>query len=192
MYAVHNWPGLPLGTIAARVGAQMAAVDNFEIRFSGLGAHAAMPHLGDDPILAACAFVGAAQRIVSRAVDPQTPIVVSLTQIHAGNVGNIVPKEVWIQGTCRFFDPTLSKTCEKLLGEIARGIASAHQVSATVDYKRGYPPVINSQNAVALVAEAAKEAVGAKNVSTEFNASLGCEDFAFPCYGLLLRLDWRR
>ncbi|TIR39156.1 MAG: amidohydrolase, partial [Mesorhizobium sp.] len=82
IYAVHNWPGVRLGTIAARVGAQMAAVDNFELTFEGLGAHAAMPQLGDDPILAAGAFVQAVQRIVSRSVDPQSALVVSLTQIH--------------------------------------------------------------------------------------------------------------
>jgi amidohydrolase len=179
VYAVHNWPGLPFGTIAARVGAQMAAVDNFELRFSGLGAHVAMPHLGDDPILAAGAFVQSVQRIVSRAVDPQTPIVVSLTQVHGGNVGNIVPKEVWLQGTCRFFDPALSELCEKLLGDIAQGVAASHDVSATLDYRRGYPPVINTAEATALAAGAAAAAVGPENVMAEFKPSLGCEDFAF-------------
>ncbi|TIQ52179.1 MAG: amidohydrolase, partial [Mesorhizobium sp.] len=74
---VHNWPGLEQGIIAARAGAQMAAVDNFELTFEGFGAHAAMPQLGDDPILAAGAFVQAVQRIVSRSVDPQTALVVS-------------------------------------------------------------------------------------------------------------------
>jgi len=179
VYAVHNWPGVPFGTIAARAGAQMAAVDNFELRFSGLGAHVAMPHLGDDPILAAGAFIQSVQRIVSRAVDPQTPIVVSLTQVHGGNVGNIVPKEVWLQGTCRFFDPALSDLCERLIGEIAQGIAGSHGVTATLDYKRGYPPVINTAEAAALAARAAAAAVGPENVSIEFKPSLGCEDFAF-------------
>jgi amidohydrolase len=179
VYAVHNWPGVPFGTIAARAGAQMAAVDNFELRFSGLGAHVAMPHLGDDPILAAGAFIQSVQRIVSRAVDPQTPIVVSLTQVHGGNVGNIVPKEIWLQGTCRFFDPALSDLCERLIGEIAQGVAASHGVSATLDYKRGYPPVINTNEAAALAARSAAAAVGSENVSTEFKPSLGCEDFAF-------------
>lgn len=179
VYAVHNWPGVPFGTIAARTGAQMAAVDNFELRFSGLGAHVAMPHLGDDPILAAGAFIQSVQRIVSRAVDPQTPIVVSLTQVHGGNVGNIVPKEIWLQGTCRFFDPALSDLCERLIGEIAQGVTTSHGVSATLDYKRGYPPVINSAEAASLAARAAAASVGPENVSTEFKPSLGCEDFAF-------------
>ncbi|PDQ18730.1 peptidase M20 [Mesorhizobium sanjuanii] len=179
MYAVHNWPGVRLGTIAARVGPQMAAVDTFELTFEGLGAHAAMPQLGDDPILAAGAFVQAVQRIVSRSVDPQSALVVSLTQIHGGNVGNIVPGKVWLQGTCRFFEPGHSDHCERLIGEIARGVATAHSLNATLDYKKGYPPLINTADATARAIEAAAVTVGRENVSTEFSPSLGCEDFAF-------------
>jgi len=179
IYAVHNWPGLAFGTIATRVGPMMAAVDGFELRFSGTGAHAAMPHLGDDPILAAGAFVGSVQRIVSRAVDPQTPLVVSMTQIHGGNVGNVVPGEVWLQGTCRFFEPTLSELCERFVGDIAKGVAAAHGVASRLDYKRGYPPVINTAAAVACAVEAAASVVGRDRVRTEFSPSMGCEDFAY-------------
>ncbi len=179
VYAVHNWPGLKLGTIAARVGPHMAAVDNFELTFEGFGSHAAMPQLGDDPILASAAFVQAVQRVVSRSVDPQTALVVSLTQIHGGNVGNIVPGKVGLQGTCRFFEPAYSGHCEKLIGEIANGIAAAHSLKAALDYKRGYPPVINTGEATAQVIAAATSAVGRENVATEFSPSLGCEDFAF-------------
>jgi len=179
IYAVHNWPGLAFGTIATRVGPMMAAVDGFELRFTGTGAHAAMPHLGDDPILAAGAFVGSVQRIVSRAVDPQTPLVVSVTQIHGGNVGNVVPGEVWLQGTCRFFEPTLSELCERLIGDIAKGVAAAHGVACQLDYKRGYPPVINTAAAVACAVEAAASVVGRDRVRTEFSPSMGCEDFAY-------------
>ncbi|MER8368069.1 amidohydrolase [Mesorhizobium sp. M1378] len=179
VYAVHNWPGVRLGTIGARAGAQMAAVDNFELTFEGLGAHAAMPQLGDDPILAAGAFVQAVQRIVSRSVDPQSALVVSLTQIHGGNVGNIVPGKVWLQGTCRFFEPGLSDHCERMIGEIAQGVAAAHSLRARLDYRKGYPPLINTADATARAVEAAASAVGRENVMTEFSPSLGCEDFAF-------------
>ena len=179
VYAVHNWPGVPLGTIAVRQGPQMAAVDNFELSFEGLGAHAAMPHLGDDPILAAGAFAQGVQRIVSRTVDPQTALVVSLTQIHGGNVGNIVPARVWLQGTCRFFEPGYSDHCATLIGAIADGVAAAHGVRARLDYRKGYPPVINTPEATALAVRAAEAAVGADKVSTAFQPSLGCEDFAY-------------
>lgn len=179
VYAVHNWPGVPLGTMAMRVGPMMAAVDNFELSFEGTGAHAAMPHLGDDPVLAAAAFVQAVQRVVSRSVDPQTALVVSITQIHGGNVGNIVPKKVWVQGTCRFFEPGLSDHCESLIGDIAKGVAVSHGVSARLDYKKGYPPVVNTKDATARAIDAATAVLGAERVSTEFSPSLGCEDFAY-------------
>ena len=179
VHAVHNWPGLAFGTIAVRTGPMMAAVDTFELSFCGTGAHAAMPHLGDDPILAAGEFVGAVQSVVSRAADPQAPLVVSITQIHGGNVGNIVPTEVWLQGTCRLFEPALSALCERRIGAIASGIASAHGLEAKLTYRRGYPPVINGPEAAASGAAAARIAVGADQVSTEFAPSMGCEDFAY-------------
>ena len=179
VYAVHNWPGVALGTIAVRQGPQMAAVDNFELSFEGLGAHAAMPHLGDDPILAAGAFAQGVQRIVSRTVDPQAALVVSLTQIHGGNVGNIVPAKVWLQGTCRFFAPDYSDHCETLIGRIADGVAASHGVTARLDYRKGYPPVINTAEATARAVSAATAAIGADQVTTVFQPSLGCEDFAY-------------
>jgi amidohydrolase len=179
MYAVHNWPGLPLGEIHTRVGAMMAAVDGFELRFTGTGAHVAMPHLGDDPVLAASEFVGSVQRVVSRSVDPLTPLVVSITQIHGGNVGNIVPGEVWLQGTCRFLDRGLSAHLESRIGAIAEGIAAAHGVAATLDYRIGYPPLVNTDAAVVRAVAAAAATVGAEKVVTDFDPSLGCEDFAY-------------
>jgi hippurate hydrolase len=157
----------------------MAAVDDFDLRFIGTGSHAAMPHLGDDPILAAAEFISSAQRIVSRSVDPQTPLVMSVTQIRAGSVNNIVPGEVWLQGTCRFFEASLSDHCERLIAKIANGIAAAHGVEANLDYRKGYPPVVNTPEGAANAAAAAKAAVGSDKVETEFAPSLGCEDFAF-------------
>jgi hippurate hydrolase len=179
VYSVHNWPGVPLGEIHTRVGPMMAAVDMFELRFTGTGAHAAMPHLGDDPVLAAGAFVGAVQQVVSRSVDPQTPLVVSVTQIHGGNVGNVVPGEVWLQGTCRFLAPGLSAHLEQRIRRIADGIAAAHGVTASLVYRVGYPPVVNAAGAVGRAVRAAAATVGAENVVTDFAPSLGCEDFAY-------------
>jgi amidohydrolase len=79
VFAIHNWPGLEFGKFAVRVGPQMAARDNFSIVLRGKGSHAAMPHLGDDPVIAACRIVSAAQAIVSRTVDPLQAVVLSFT-----------------------------------------------------------------------------------------------------------------
>ncbi len=105
---------------------------------------------------------------------------VSVTQIHGGNVGNIVPGKVWLQGTCRFFASGLSAHCEKKIGEIASGIAAAHGVAAPARLPERLPAAgqHGRRHRRAPIA-AATAVVGAENVVTEFSPSLGCEDFAF-------------
>lgn len=179
VFALHNWPGLPEGHIAVRTGPQMAAVDDFEARFRGSGCHAAMPHLGDDPILAAADFVSSAQRIVSRSIDPLQPAVLSITQIHGGRFNNFVPTEVTVEGTCRFYETGLSEHCETELRRVADGVAAVHGLVAELTYKRGYPPVVNPADGAAIAAAAGIDAVGTDRVLTEFPPSMGCEDFAF-------------
>lgn len=179
VFALHNWPGVPEGHIAVRTGPQMAAVDDFELRFSGKGCHAAMPHLGDDPILAAADFVAAAQRVVSRSIDPLKPAVLSVTQIHGGRFNNFVPTEVTVEGTCRFYDAGLSDHCEAEIRRIAEGVAAVHGLAAALTYKRGYPPVVNPADGADVAVAAGLDAVGSERVLTEFPPSMGCEDFAF-------------
>ncbi len=184
VFAIHNWPGFPKGQIGILSGPQMAAVDDFEIRFHGSGCHAAMPHLGDDPVLAAASFVTAVQRVVSRSIDPLAAAVLSVTQIHGGRFNNFVPTEARVEGTCRFYDPTLSDHCAEEIERIAQAVAAMHGVAAELDYKRGYPPVVNPAAGAGLAARGAQDTVGAGRVSTDFQPSMGCEDFAFLLRGV--------
>jgi hippurate hydrolase len=184
IYAIHNWPGFPKGHIGVRVGPQMAAVDDFTVTFRGRGCHAAMPHLGDDPILAAAGFVTAVQRLVSRSIDPLSPAVLSVTQIHGGRFNNFVPTETTVEGTCRFYDRALSDHCAAEIARVAQSVAAMHGVRAELDYRRGYPPVVNPPAGAALAAMAGEDTVGAERVHTDFSPSMGCEDFAFLLGGV--------
>ncbi|UCI06610.1 amidohydrolase [Mesorhizobium sp. B1-1-8] len=184
VFALHNWPGLPEGHIGVKPGPQMAAVDDFEIIFRGSGCHAAMPHLGDDPLLAAASFVTAIQRLVSRSVDPLSPGVLSVTEIHGGRFNNFVPGEVKVEGTCRFYERALSDHCAAEIERVAEACALMHGGRAELTYKRGYPPVVNPAQGAALAALAGADTVGAERVLTEFQPSMGCEDFAFLLQGV--------
>lgn len=184
VFAIHNWPGFPKGHVGVLSGPQMAAVDDFEIRFHGSGCHAAMPHLGDDPVLAAASFVTAVQRVVSRSIDPLSAAVLSVTQIHGGRFNNFVPTEARVEGTCRFYDPALSDHCAEEIERVAQAVAAMHGVTADLNYKRGYPPVVNPVAGAALAALAGQDTVGAERVSTDFQPSMGCEDFAFLLRGV--------
>lgn len=179
VYGMHNWPGIPVGAFAVRAGAMMAADDKFEIRISSRGAHAAMPQLGDDPIVAAGALIGAIQTIASRTVDPQEAVVVSLTQVHGGNTWNVIPEEVVLRGTCRYFKPELRRVLASTLRQISEGVAATHGVAVAFGYYKPIPAAVNAAAPTALAACAAALVAGEANVYRDLPPSLGCEDFAF-------------
>jgi amidohydrolase len=179
VYGMHNWPGVPVGAFGVRAGPIMAADDKFEITITSRGAHAAMPHLGDDPIVAAGAMIGAIQSIVSRTVDPQEEVVVSVTQIHGGNTWNIVPEDVVLRGTCRYFKPALRQVLETALRRVSDGIAATHGVNAAFAYYKPIPPAVNAAAPTEAAARAAALVAGETNVHRDLLPSMGCEDFGF-------------
>jgi amidohydrolase len=179
VYGMHNWPGIPVGAFGVRAGPIMAADDKFVITLTSRGAHAAMPHLGDDPIVAAGALIGAIQSIVSRTIDPQQEVVVSVTQIHGGNTWNIVPEEAVLRGTCRYFKPELRQVLEAALRRVSDGIAATHGVKASFAYYKPIPPAVNAEGPTEAAAGAAALVAGAENVHRDLLPSMGCEDFGF-------------
>lgn len=179
VYGLHNWPGMPVGLFGVRAGPVMASFDTFEIVVTGKGGHAAMPHQGVDPIVVASEIVGGLQTIASRMIDPAHPVVVTVTQFHAGDTWNVIPESVVLRGSARALSDPVQDQIEPAMKMIAEGIASAHGASIELIYKRGYPPTINSEAEAVIAANAAAKLVGEKNVATDRNASMGAEDFAF-------------
>jgi len=178
VYGMHNWPGLPAGQFAVRPGPMMAAFDIFEIIVAGRGAHAAMPHLGVDPVVTAAQLVGGLQTIASRNIHPLEGAVVSITQIHGGDTWNVIPDEVVLRGTARSFDPEVHDAIEPAIRRIAEGICAASGATMTMRYERRYPPTVNSPEATDLAAATAAGLVGRENVRRDLLPSMGAEDFA--------------
>lgn len=176
VYALHNWPALPLGTCVARDGAMMAAFAAFEIVVSGRGCHGAMPHEGSDAVLAACQLVCALQSIVSRNIDPLRAAVVSATQIRAGETFNVIPDSCTIQGTTRWFDSRVGDSLEQRLTDISKAIARAFGCEAEVRYDRRFAATINDPAAASLVRSAARSVPGLRVIDAD--PSMGSEDFA--------------
>ncbi len=179
VYGMHNMPGMAAGSFAVRAGPMMAARDTFEITVTGRGHHAAMPHQGVDPVLVASQIVGALQTIVSRGTDPVDALVLSVTQIHAGNSWNAIPDDAVLRGTTRSLRPEVQQGLEAAIGRVAEGVAAAHGARAEVRYEIGYPPTVNSAAESELAAAAAIATVGAENVDLAPNPTMGAEDFSF-------------
>ena len=179
VFGMHNWPGMPAGQFGVRSGPVMASADRFDIEVLGHGAHAAMPHLGADPVTAGAALVQAIQTIVSRTLDPIDSAVVSVTRFNAGEAYNVIPDRAQLGGTVRAFSEIVQDRVESALQRICDGVAAAFDVEVTLDYRRGYPPTINSPAEAAICAEVASELVGSVNVATDTRPSMGAEDFAY-------------
>jgi amidohydrolase len=179
VFGMHNWPGQAIGTIAVRPGPMMAAFDIFELVITGRGAHAAMPHKGVDPVVAAAQLVAALQTIASRNTDPVDAVVVSVTQIHGGDTWNVIPDEVTLRGTARAFRPKVHDAVEPAIRRIAEGVCQAIGARMSLRYERRYPPTVNSAAESERAAQAAAAVVGAAAVLREPTPSMGSEDFAF-------------
>ena len=178
VYGMHNWPGMPVGQFGVRAGPMMASFDIFEIELAGRGSHAALPHTGIDPIVAASTLVQALQTIASRNVDPIESAVVTVTQIHAGDTWNVIPDTAVLRGTARAFKPEVQDLIERRVREICAGVAAAHGANVKVRYERRYPPLINAAREAEVCAAVLQAMVGAENV-VQVPPVMGSEDFAF-------------
>ena len=181
VWAMHNWPGLPPGTIAVKPGPMMAAADRVTITIEGKGGHGAHAYLAIDPVVVAAHVITAAQTIVSRNVDPLDAAVVSLCSIQAGHpqAMSVIPREAVISGTVRSFRTQTQDMIEARLTQLAEQIAAGFGARAHVAYERLYPATVNTHDEALFGAEVAAELVGSERVIRDLDPSMGAEDFAF-------------
>ncbi len=181
VYALHNWPELPLGHFGLNPGPMMAAVDEFDILVKGKGGHAAIPQQTIDPIVISSQIVTAVQTIISRSTNPVDKALISITKIHGGTAYNVIDDEVKMSGTIRTFKPETRTFISKKIKEISKGIAEAHGGGAQVEFDlvNKYPPTINSKKESEFAAKVAKQMVGEQNVLTDVEPSMGGEDFSY-------------
>lgn len=161
MFGLHSWPGRPLGEVICPDGPFMAASDSFSIEVKGLATHAATPHLGADPVLAAAQLVIALQGIRTRCVDPTAPVLISIGSIQGGSVGNIVPNSVRMNGTLRSFDESLRSELKSRIELAATTVPQTLGCTGSITWTNGSSAVINEPNCAASIRRVAPKIPGA-------------------------------
>lgn len=182
VFGLHNFPDIPLGHFAVKSGPMMASFDCFEIILTGQATHAAMPHLGNDAIVAAAQLITALQTIVSRTVDPAEQAVVSITQIHAGQTWNALPESVVLRGTFRCFSDSAQKTIADKISQLTHALCQGFDVTAEIKLNPenpGYPITFNTEEETQMALNAAIAVVGKDRIDRQPTPSMGSEDFAF-------------
>jgi amidohydrolase len=182
VFGMHNFPDIPPGHFAVKSGAMMASFDCFEIVITGQATHAAMPHLGNDAIVASAQLITVLQTIVSRTINPADPAVVSITQIHAGNTWNAIPESVVLRGTFRCFNSIVQKNIADKIRQLVKAVCEGFEVKSEIKFNPenpGYPVTFNSEIETGMALRAAIAVAGEAGVNRQPVPCMGSEDFAF-------------
>ncbi len=178
-FAIHVYPNLPAGVIATRPGPLMAGADTINIRVVGKGGHASMPYDANDPIPVACELVQAMQSFVTRRVKPFDPIVLTVAQINAGTVSNVIPEYVDMVATLRCFSGESQQLTHDGIKRLVENVSAAHGMNAEVNIEEGYPATLNDPKFTGFVSETIKTVFGPQQYIPMPEPVMASEDFSF-------------
>lgn len=178
IFGVHLWTPLPYGIVSSKEGAFMAAPDEISIEIAGQGGHGGLPHDTVDSIYIGSALVQAMQSIVSRNVNPLEPAVVSIGSFQAGTIGNVIAERCQLLGTVRTFNEATRDMIRERLETLVSQTAAMHRARAKLDYRLGYPPVVNDEAEARRFFQVAEEQFGKAAVQVSEPIMVG-EDFSY-------------
>lgn len=179
IFGAHTWPEIQGGSIGIKRGPMMAGAARFNIDISVRGGHAAHPHKTSDSIVIAAYILLGIQSIVARELKPVDSAVITVGKMEAGTAANIIPAKVRLEGTFRYLLPEVRDQIKEAITRIAIGTAQAHRAEASVEIIDNGPPVINNEELVNMVEEAAETLLGVDHCVELSQASMGSEDFAY-------------
>jgi hippurate hydrolase len=178
-FALHVSPNLPSGSIWTRGGPLMASADVLQITVTGQGGHASTPYLANDPMPVAAEIVQALQVLATRRINTFDPVVVTITKMRAGTTNNVIPECVHMEGTLRAVSESSRKHATQAMARLVEGIASAHDMEATLHVEHGYPVTENDDDAAAFVLRVATDLLGAEGSGRMPAPVMGAEDFSY-------------
>jgi amidohydrolase len=174
----HVMPQIEVGKVGFRSGLYMASTDELYVTVKGRGGHGAMPHLNIDPVLIASNIIVSLQQVVSRAAQPIIPSVLSFGKVVANGATNVIPDEVYLEGTFRTFDETWRSTAHEKMKTMAEKIAEGMGGKCEFRIERGYPVLKNNPQLTATLRAGAEDYMGKENV-TDLDMWMAAEDFAY-------------
>lgn len=179
VFGLHGWPTMPVGQVATRPGALLAATNDFIVRVCSTGGHAAYPHQTADPVLTAAQIVCALQSIVSRNIEPTEPIVITVARIAGGAANNVIPTTVELGGTVRTISSQTRRYVHERFLQVVEQTAAAMGCHVEIDWREGYPVTHNDPGLTERFFAVACKALGAERVEQTEHPTLGGEDFSY-------------
>jgi amidohydrolase len=178
IFGQHVMPLIPAGKVGFRPGLYMASTDEIYVTVKGKGGHGAMPHLNIDPVVITSHLIIALQQLVSRVANPIIPSVLSFGKVQANGATNVIPNEVYLEGTFRTLDEKWRSEAHEKMIKLATGLAESMGGSCDFRIERGYPFLKNDPELTSWAKMAAIEYLGADNV-LDLDIWMAAEDFSF-------------
>lgn len=179
MIGLHFWPMIPYGQLRSKKGTLTALSDRIHVVITGAASHAASPHLGVDPTIVAAHILLAVQTLLTREIDPMETAVISFGQVEAGEAYNIIPQSAHLWGTLRTFSEEVRNHLQERLEEMIPLVAKAHRATATVEYTRNYPSLVNDDEVTEDIFALGRDFFGEDLVAEMSRPILSGEDFSF-------------
>jgi amidohydrolase len=174
----HVMPLIDAGKVGFRAGKYMASTDELYVTVKGKGGHGAQPQQNIDPVIITAHILTALQTIISRYNDPKSPSVLSFGKVIANGATNVIPNEVYLEGTFRTMDEEWRNDAHKKMKKMAEGIAESMGGSCDFNIMRGYPFLINEEKLTAATRAHAEDYLGKENV-LDLDIWMAAEDFAY-------------
>ena len=174
----HVMPWIDAGKVGFRAGKYMASTDEIYVTVKGKGGHGAQPQANIDPVIITAHILTALQTIISRYNDPKSPSVLSFGKVIANGATNVIPNEVYLEGTFRTMDEAWRADAHKKMKKMAEGIAESMGGSCDFNIMRGYPFLINEEKLTNAVRGYAEDYLGKENV-LDLDIWMAAEDFAY-------------
>ena len=175
---MHIFPYIPTGKISVEAGPRYTSAGFMRIKIIGKSGHGAMPQFAVDPIYVGSKVVDALQSIVSREVNPNDTVVVSICTFHAGTLANIISETAELTGTVRTFNPQLAKDLPGIIERVVANTCAAYRATYEFDYYTDIPATINDERASAVAEDAVRKILGEEGL-TKYTKTPGGEDFAY-------------
>ncbi|MGL5823124.1 MAG: M20 metallopeptidase family protein [Sarcina sp.] len=176
---LHVEETLECGKVSIKSGAINSASNPFKIKIIGIGGHGAYPHKTQDIIYISSILINLLQGIISREVDATDPAIITVGKIHAGSAGNIIPKELILEGIIRTASKESRIYIIKKITKICEYLATLYEVKINLNLEDGYPVLINSNDATEQIINSANKLLKSENVIYKKNINLGVESFAY-------------
>lgn len=174
----HVMPWIDAGKVGFRVGKYMASTDEIYVTVKGKGGHGAQPQANIDPVIITAHILTALQTIISRYNDPKSPSVLSFGKVIANGATNVIPNEVYLEGTFRTMDEDWRADAHKKMKKMAEGIAESFGGSCEFNIMKGYPFLINEEKLTRSARANAEDYLGKENV-LDLDLWMAAEDFAY-------------